>query len=619
MSKRDEEEWALRKVALAFALALADAYFGFADANGRRVVPLDQAHVFAAARTDLWELWPRVPRRVREMAGDYWHVRPPELADKMEFHQLARWWASHPDSLYLLPPDVAPRKAEFLLVAHAQRPLVLARGLLREAEEIYYGSRSPQPAATAGNWSFGKDSVVTIPDGEGEADITPLRVRTAPYRDEVVLSRRRVLRLVGQQAAASERNSWKPGLAGRFFGRLLDSEDRKVTRLRMPAGRLTVVSAPTGVGKSVLLRAAAPLLARHRTGPVAVVVGQIHESLSNAEHIREAEVELTGHALAEQIQRDDDLVRKTAAEFAAAYPTLKVVPLVSGYRLAEQAERALVQGREQRFEELAYGCDLSTWLIDGEPVRRGAEPCLSLRPADDTGDGEGPSRGYACPRLGVCGKYALIREAVDADVIVTNHHNLLGGAVPVPVETDKGVLDRISLLEFLMRRCSVLLVDEVDRMQQTWCEMGSDEFTLASRGFHGSSLLVEVDRQREVLDAATDRRLVPVLFKTRSLGEQFLNYVLEGDLWLDPAEHDDDDRLNSGWHVPGAWDRWLLDKLLHVDVTQPVDQDVYREFRKIFPDRRKKKKNPRRLVTLTSPRCWTRLSAATPATTRCPR
>ncbi|MFJ7275452.1 hypothetical protein [Kitasatospora sp. NPDC098663] len=592
MRDRAEEEWALRKLGLAIPLALADEYFGFVDPKGQRIVPLDQAHVFAAARTDLWDRWTQVPRQVRQMAGTYWHVRPPALADRKEFEQLACWWACQPDSFYRMPEGVDPRKATHLLVAHAQRPLELARGLLCEAESIYYGSRGPQPVATAGMWAFGKDSVVAIPEGEGEDGVTPLRVRTSPYREEVVLSRRRMLRAVGRQMAANARNSWKPGLMGRFFGRLLDLDDRKVTRLRMPAGKVTVVNAPTGVGKSVLLRAAAPLLAQTRTGSVAVVVGQIHESLSNTEHMREAEGELARHALDEQIRRDDDLVRKTAAEFALAHPTLKVVPLVSGSRLAEQAGRALVQGREQRFEELAYGCDLSTWLTDGEPVRRGAEPCLSLRPADATDDREGPSLAHACPRLGVCGKYALIREAVDADVIVTNHHNLLVGAVPVPVETDKGVLDRISLLEFVMRRCQLLLVDEVDRMQQSWCEMGTDEFTLASRGSHKSSLLVEVDRQREGLDAASDRRLVPVLFKARSLGEQFLNYVLEGDLWLDPAEHDDDDRLNSGWHVPGAWDRWLLDKLLHVDVTQPIDQDVYRDFRKIFPDRKKKKSNP---------------------------
>ncbi|MFJ5879879.1 hypothetical protein [Kitasatospora cineracea] len=594
MSEWDEEEWKLRKVSLAFVLAVTDAYFGYVDGLGRRVVPLDQAHVFAAARTDLWESWPQVSRWVREMVGDYWHVRPPELADEKQFRQLACWWAALPESLYRIPPDIVPGKAAYLLASHAQQPLVMAKGLLQEAEEIYYASRGPQPVATAGSWEFGKQSVVVISDGEGEEAITPLRVRTAPYRDEVVLSRHRMLRLVSRQAAADRRNDWKPALMGRFFGRLLDAEDRRITRLRMPAGKVTVTNAPTGVGKSVLLRAAAPMLARHRTGPVAVVVGQIHESLSNTEHMRGAEDELARHALAEQIRQDDDLVRKTAAEFAAAHPTLKIVPLVSGYRLAEQAQRALLQDREQRFEELAYGCDLSTWLVAGDPVQRGAEPCLSLRPANDPAQGEEgePSSAYACPRLGVCGKYALIREAVDADVIVTNHHNLLGGMVQVPVQTDKGVLNRISVLEFLLRLCQVLLVDEVDRMQQTWCEMGTDEFTLASRGFHNASLLLEVDHQRKHLGAATDRRLIPVLFKARGLGEQFLNYVLEGDLWLDPAEHDDDERLNSGWHVPGAWDRWLLDKLLHVDVTQPIDDDVHREFRTIFPDRRKKKKNP---------------------------
>ncbi|MCC3772181.1 hypothetical protein, partial [Streptomyces sp. UNOC14_S4] len=592
------EEWALRMLAVAFPLALADKYFGFRNPQGQRVVPLDQAHVFAAARTDLWQRWPEVPRRVRQMVGDYWHVRPGDVAGRSAFYGLARSYASSLEGLYRLPDDVDPREAKYLVVAHAQKPLRLAKELLREAEELYYGNRAPQPVATGGKWSFGGDSsVVTIPDGEGEAGVPPLRLRTAPYRREVALSRRQVLRLALRQSAANDRNGWKPGLMARFFDRLLDPEDRRVTRLRMPAGKVTVLNAPTGVGKSVLLNAAAPLLARQGKGPVAVVVGQIHESLNNTERMREADDELVQHAQAERLRQDDDLVRQTAADLAAANPTLKIVPLVSGYRLAEQAERALTQGREDRFEELAYGCDLSAWPIDGSPVRRSAEPCLSLRPTTAVGDQEEPSPGHACPRLGICGKYALIRAATDADIVVTNHHNLLRGSVPRPVETDKGVLRRISVLEFLLRLCTVLLVDEVDHLQSSWCDLGSDVFTLASRAWGGSSLLTEVDHQREALDAASDRRLVNALFKARGLGEQFLNYVLEDELWLETADQDDG-RPNSDWHVPGVWDRWLLDKLLHVDVTEPVDPAVHKEFRAIFPDRDKKTTPPPRYAKL---------------------
>lgn len=593
------EEWQMRMLAVAFPLALADEYFGFRDQQGQRVVPLEQAHVFAAARTDLWDRWPTVPRRVRELVGGYWHVRPGDVAGRSAFSRLVRAYASSREGLYRLPGDVEPGEAKYLVVAHAQKPLRLAEGLLREAEELYYGNRAPQPVAIAGKWTFagGDASVVTIPEGEGDAGVVPLRLRTAPYRREVTLSRRQVLRLVRRQAAANDRNAWKPGLMARFFDQLLDPEDRKVERLRLPAGKVTVLNAPTGVGKSVLLNAAAPLLARRGKGPVAVVVGQVHESLTNAERMRAADDELAQHAQAARLRQDDDLVRQTAADLATANPTLKIVPLVSGRRLAEQAERALTQGRERRFDELAYGCDLSAWPIDGLPVRRSAEPCLSLQPANPAPGQDEPGPGHACPRLGVCGKYALIRAAMDADIIVTNHHNLLRGSLPVPVDTGKGVLRRTSVLEFLLRLCTVLLVDEVDHLQSSWCDLGSDTFTLASRAWGGSSLLTEVDRQRETLDAASDRRLVNALFKARGLGEQFLNYVLEDELWLETIGQDDD-RPNSDWHVPGLWDRWLLDKLLHVDVTKPVDPDIHREFRAIFPDRGKKAVPPPRFVPL---------------------
>src|SRR2546423_1229937 len=88
-----DEEWALRMLAVAFPLALADEYFGFKNAQGLRVVPLDQAHVFVAARTDLWDRWHQVPRSVKEMIGNYWHVRPGDVAERSRFYGLASHYA----------------------------------------------------------------------------------------------------------------------------------------------------------------------------------------------------------------------------------------------------------------------------------------------------------------------------------------------------------------------------------------------------------------------------------------------------------------------------------------------------------------------------------------------
>ncbi|WP_329568729.1 hypothetical protein [Streptomyces sp. NBC_01361] len=295
----------------------------------------DQAYVFAAARADLWDSWPRLPRRVRELVGHYWHVREDDLASRDTFSAMARAYAASSDGLYRLPEDVAPREAQYLVVAHAQNPLKLAKELVREAEELFYQARSPLPVAGPGQWCFGgrELSVVTIPDSEKDAQVRPLPLRTAAYRPTTAVSRKQVLRLARRQAAADpDRYGWKPGLMDRFFDKLIDADDHPVTRLALPAGQIRVLNAPTGVGKSVLMDAIAPLLAQQGQGPIAVVVGQIHDSLRGAE----------------RIQADNDLVRQAADQLAAATAgqDLRIVPLVSPYRRTEQAERALTQGRQ---------------------------------------------------------------------------------------------------------------------------------------------------------------------------------------------------------------------------------------------------------------------------------
>ncbi|MFF8729537.1 hypothetical protein ACF073_24035 [Streptomyces sp. NPDC015171] len=310
------EDWELRR--LAVSAALAEEYFGFRNADGQVVVPLDQAHVFAAARVDLWERWPQVPRHVRGLAGRYWHVRPDDLAGRAMFEALARTFATQGRGLYRLPDDVPPREATYLLAAHAHQPLELVRQLVREAEEYHYSTRGPLPVAGPGRWQFGGStpSVVTIPDTEEDAHVRPLRVITAPYAATTTVMRKKILRLARRQAAAGPgRHGWKPGVLVSFMDRLQDASGDPATRLNLPAGKHTVVNAPTGVGKSVLMNARAPLLADRDQGPVAIVVSTIHDSLTNAE----------------KIEADDELVFQVTAQLAraTARQKLRCVPLVT--------------------------------------------------------------------------------------------------------------------------------------------------------------------------------------------------------------------------------------------------------------------------------------------------
>ncbi|MGW2863287.1 hypothetical protein [Streptomyces sp. NPDC001205] len=567
------EDWELRKLATMVAVALAEETFGFRGPDGSTLVPLDQAHVFAAARVDLWEQWPRVPRRIRNLAGRFWRVRPADLAGRAVFEGMARSCAES-GGLYRLPEDVPPREATYLVAAHAQKPLELARQLVREAEEYYHAARLPLPVADPGTWQFGgvETSVVTIPDSEKDARVRPLRVTTAPYAATTAVTRKKILRLARRQAAAApDRHGWKPQVLESFIDRITDTEGEAVTRLVMPAGKLTIVNAPTGVGKSVLMNALAPLLAGRGRGPVAVVVSTVNDSLSNSE----------------KIEADDELVFQVAHQLAqtAHRRRLRCVPLVTETRVAEQAQRAAEQGREDRHDRLAYGCELSAWVTDGPKVTRGREPCRSLARADDpVADGAHtePSGPHACPRMGVCGKYAQFREAVQADIIVTNHHNLLRGLIQVPVDTGQAVLRQMSVMEFIHRHCRELIVDEVDNLQNSWCSTGAESFSLATRGINKVSLLLQVDQQRQSLAAAADRRVINALFRARGLGEQFLNYVLDGELWLE--EEAAQERPGSGWHVPGIWDRTLMRDLLGLDEHARVDTDTHAAFQAIFPD-----------------------------------
>src|SRR5690606_32038954 len=76
----------------------------------------------------------------------------------------------------------------------------------------------------------------------------------------------------------------------------------------------------------------------------------------------------------------------------------------------------------------------------------------------------------ACPWRTTCGKFRAVRDACSADIIVTSHKNLMTGRLHAPVDDGSGVADRTTVEELVLRRCQVVVIDEVDVFQRSAIE-----------------------------------------------------------------------------------------------------------------------------------------------------
>ncbi|MFJ2217344.1 hypothetical protein ACIQVO_00175 [Streptomyces sp. NPDC101062] len=569
---------ALQRCAIAAYLALSEQYFAFGTVDGRRGVPLDFAQMFAARRTDAWGRWLSLPRAEYELVGRLWQALKQEgdLAQPDTFREAALEYVVAPTALFRIPGESNADETHWLVACHAQEPLVLAEHLVQEAEEYRAMLQRALPTAGEGLWAFGRDRLYTveIPASEKDAFVAPVRLRTEPFLEEVRLPRQAVMdRVVGQATAKPEKFGWKPGLLQGFFDRLTDAYGRTAAELRLPAGPMTLLNAPTGVGKSVLMRDAAHLLAASGQGPVLIVVGRIREGMQTAE----------------QLAADHGLVEETAAAVRDAAERagkpLRVVAWVASSRHDDQAALAFAQGREDRFEQFAGGCEMTGWQVDGPRLDRTRLPCAQLEWVDGPVEPEHGGK-HLCPRMGACRRFGHIRQAAEADIIVTNHHNLIRGRCKVPVEVDgERIVHDMSVLEFVLRRCRVVIIDEVDAFQSTWCTQGAQEFTLISRGRGHAGRLEEVDRHRGSLSALENLLVTGPLMEARRLSETFLDNVLTGHLYLD-SEQERHNRPGSGWYMVGKKDAELCRVLTGASADAEITEAVHQAYLALFPGER---------------------------------
>ncbi|MDT0300607.1 DEAD/DEAH box helicase family protein [Streptomonospora wellingtoniae] len=562
----------LQDLTAQIACALGEALFATRREDGTVAISIEQAHIFAAGRMDLWEDWPKQPEPVPELVGRFLRIRHNDLGAPKRFREAVLSMAQSPDSPFHEEQVVDHPESSHVVAVHGQPPLELAESLLVQAEGHHAASRRPLPLAPAGTWGFGWEqlSTVDIPDPWEQSTATPPALTTAPALDTLTVAADDLRVFLERSLTTQDGSLWQAEVLHTLLKQLRDHSGAPVAQITLTSGSLRLLNAPTGVGKSVFTRALALYLADQGI-TVAIAVGTINEALTTEDKIR-AEAQEAQFA-AEQIERSGtDLGVQTGV-------------MISPSRLWEKATQAAARDDWDRFDRVAYGCELAAYVTDGPAPHAGQEPCTSLRnltPDDTKSNPTGPKapRQALCPRIHSCTRHRGVREATTADILVVNHHNLMHGTVRAPLTVDGTLYGRLSVLEFVMRRCQVLLIDEIDLCQSNMFDTSAQQLLLAANGAATTSPLTRLDGDRGRLAPATDRQIMPALSRTRFLAEQFLNYVLEHEIWLE----DDPSRPSSGWHIPGSNDRSLLYHLFDIDTDNAPGPEAYRQFNALFPD-----------------------------------
>lgn len=247
-----------------------------------------------------------------------------------------------------------------------------------------------------------------------------------------------------------------PVACQRFLPRL-EGEEAIRHPATIPAGTSQLV-APTGSGKSVFMRLQA-LEAAERGIPVTLVVPDIAT-----------------------VWRETRRLEK-AARAANCHP--RIAPLSGRQGFSRHLPHRLADPDTSREEEQAllerfgHACLLQAYATDTLPDW-GDEPCHRLRqisPAHASGPSSSP---VDCPFADRCDRFRPFRQALGADIVVTNHHAFLFGRSPRPLGDEDGIRRSPSLRELLLRQSGLVLIDEMDHLQVKLADGQSNHETLSS-------------------------------------------------------------------------------------------------------------------------------------------
>ena len=517
---------------------------------------IGDAAVFATGLLSAWPEWDEQPPAVQRRIATFVLRKSSSIDSRHRFERLADRMIE--DGTYDL--RFVESAEEHQYTYDGGKPLeALIKDLWGEFQEKRSVREAAEPAddqAVDRLRGQGQDRVIRVRDhhttyeipASHRNDLEPIALDPAPATDIVLEPDR--LRTLAQRIA--DQNA-EAGYIPRHLNRFLENVELRQEApadsdgVVVPNGEMKMVVAPTASGKSILSRLFAMDVA-HGGIPTAIVVSDIQEVIDTAQAIE-------GHA------RD------------LGWEGLAVAPLFSPRSLFDKTADALQHGDESVLNEegdresfvldrLGYSCFLHAYAEDPDRIPDpGEEPCFRLRE-------EGTTAFRSCPVGGACGRPALQRNALGADVVVVNHHSLLSGQCHYPVELpdqpERGPQE-LSIKELLLHRCGLVLVDEADSFQEVAVDMKVSSVSLYEADT-APTTIVEA-QQAALQDGMTD--LARPLAFAQLMAREIVTLINDGDL--------DWPRWQS-MRWSGQEDAWLVERLYGVEPTEDDNDQAYRRL-----------------------------------------
>lgn len=572
-----KQKLAKNEGAILAALALAAHYFPRTDPDGTLIASFAHASFLLSGHYDTWPAWPGLSQPEKQRITAVLAAAPEELSRPTMFRERV---------LKLLDRnDADQRTAQFRLAGknprRAESAIPMVGGdLLGYADRILerlskdHRRRRPDKAAGPGVWLTqtwyapghgliqGKATipVTEIPEG---SDTAALGVATVPYQADLSIDTEALLELAADiDLRYPPPDRYLHRVLQDLFTQLNTTDSIKVAEaIRLTAGPIEVLNAPTGTGKSVFVRVAASWFALSNM-TITLVLPTVDATLSAAWDIRE------------------DL--RHLRELRGLGHELTCTPLMSPAGLHERAVKAAgrVEGSfldqtakaRWRLDQLAYGCAMHSLTEIVQPYPPGRETCRTVKPLP-------PATGNRiCPWMPTaCSKYDQHRQACTASVVVTNHHNFMVGRFPLGVMVNGKLAGDLSVAELVFRRSHAVLIDEIDQFQSVALQMCASELILDSRR-NSTVPLRELDEDKSRLPVEASKDLCPTVSHARYLAEFLLAGICTEEIHLrryegDRPAKDRPGAGNSGWHMARGSDRRLI-RLLFPEADVTNDQEI---------------------------------------------
>ncbi|MET7611609.1 hypothetical protein ABZX97_10940 [Streptomyces seoulensis] len=559
---------------IACACALAQAHFPLWAKDGSAGTDLKRVSYLLTGQYDAWSQYPQLSGEEQRRISRMLRQRPNRLSNEESLHTDAeRFLATGALCEYVLQDDGV------LAARHGMLPQELADVLLEEIDRLRAENSGPLPHAEPGEYVTtlrvpvaGHDSTwavqahYTLQERHAAPEAEPVRVCTAPA-GQLTLKVKEFLALnreLDQQAGETFRTESLDPL----FAQLRTGDDVEIgDLLHVQAGNLRVLQAPTGFGKSVLMRSLGSW-AQAEGATLGLAVPTTMAALK----------------MAYGIEKD---LRSRGVED----PERLVVPLMSPNSMMAALDQVAAESRDRSFvkwaeDRLGYGCALPSLATVDDEVDAwvpGHEACMSLVPyrpvgVPESGRGSKTRRQgiCACPYRPVCGKFRLARQSCTAQIIVTTHANFYQGHLHIPVQVDSGaVVERMTVEELMLRRCQFIALDEVDAFQSFVLGRAGRGLTLAWGNRQDQRPLLRLDG--EFIQAfgrvrpALDESMRNTLMRTRWLAETYTSHLAHGSLGPSdrketkkrsrPAKKSGRPVQERRWIIPQRWDGWISTQL----------------------------------------------------------